>query len=1004
MKNLQKKGWLKALAWFMVVVCAFGAAFTAGLGLTFYEYSHYRYGGYYIAYNEEVQYYQDMAWQAFELMQDPGETEQERQKNQKYLEDLQGELEGSGFYFEIRNVDTNEVLLSNLTDDSQKELLESEPYVEEPKTSVEEGAPEGTTSAGEEMISSVPNPVCYSMDGDVLLPIYTYTSGSGSEDGSYEADGELYVEGYDGWLYPVVDVSNSDGSYTANYQDGWCVDPYGYLVQLESDGSNCYMLQMNGQYLSTPLNASNEQIIRDSIEAGSVFVKVGENYYPVLGQSNDGLIYQIPYDEFINGIPAEDTPMPQEGAEHQMEISDLAAVYFRLKEDGTLEYLNLLRSDDIQGALNGETLYVLTGEKELCRVVSRINGDVCVYDTADEITAELTVESGGTVGADCYQRTEEGLLEPVETTDMITLLNLCYGSRLYILNDQGQPVRVTSCAQQEDGIYYGYQNYADATVVKEPASEESLPTEMPDQQTEQEAPARYYMAYGVGPVAGVTTVFDELDNECAQVRRNLPEIIAASIAFGVADLLAVVWLCIASGHRKGKEGITLNWFDRIWLDLLLVCYFFAGLAALAAGDAILRRNELSYSGSISLGYLTRMGIASAFCVLLEVGLLWLLLTVIARIKAETLFKNFLVVRIIKWLWRKISGPFRKLRLKSRLKRGWEMMQKNLKLAVKVLLAFGVYAVIDFICAAQYGMSIGICILWLLLHLAALIVLEYWCLNFDSIRKGVARLNQGEMEAQINTQGMPYDLRAVAEQLNNLSEGINRAVEKQMQSERFKAELITNVSHDLKTPLTSIINYVDLLKQTNITDPKALEYLEVLDRKSQRLKKLTEDLVEASKASTGAIKVEKTVLDFGQLVTQALGEYDEKLQSARLKTVYQPPEEPMVVLGDGRHLWRVLDNLLNNCVKYAMPGTRVYLSLNRSEDGVILEMKNISAEPLNLTAAELMERFVRGDSSRSSEGSGLGLNIAMNLIELQGGTFSLSIDGDLFKAIVTIPKA
>jgi signal transduction histidine kinase len=252
--------------------------------------------------------------------------------------------------------------------------------------------------------------------------------------------------------------------------------------------------------------------------------------------------------------------------------------------------------------------------------------------------------------------------------------------------------------------------------------------------------------------------------------------------------------------------------------------------------------------------------------------------------------------------------------------------------------------------------------------------------------------------------MPYDLKQVADQLNNLSEGIHKAVEKQMQSERFKAELITNVSHDLKTPLTSIINYIDLLKQTHIDDPKALEYLEVLDRKSQRLKKLTEDLVEASKASTGTLKVEKTSLDFGQLVAQALGEYDEKLRSAKLTPVYHQPENPLMVLADGRHLWRVLDNLLNNCVKYAMPGTRVYLSLRQGTSFVTLEMKNISSEPLNLTAEELMERFVRGDSSRTTEGSGLGLNIAQNLVSLQGGHFALSVDGDLFKAIVTIPVA
>ncbi len=252
--------------------------------------------------------------------------------------------------------------------------------------------------------------------------------------------------------------------------------------------------------------------------------------------------------------------------------------------------------------------------------------------------------------------------------------------------------------------------------------------------------------------------------------------------------------------------------------------------------------------------------------------------------------------------------------------------------------------------------------------------------------------------------MPYDLRLQAEDLNNISVGLAGAVDEKMKSERFKAELITNVSHDLKTPLTSIINYVNLLKSTQQTDPKAIDYIEVLDRKSQRLKKLTEDLVEASKASTGVLSVTREKIGMSQLIDQATAEWEEKLSDRKLTLVSTLPEGETWVYADGRHLWRVIDNLLSNCAKYAMEGTRIYLDLERGKGQVALSVKNISRDPLNVPAERLMERFVRGEESRSTEGSGLGLSIARSLTELQGGTFDLAVDGDLFKAIVTLPQA
>jgi len=273
-----------------------------------------------------------------------------------------------------------------------------------------------------------------------------------------------------------------------------------------------------------------------------------------------------------------------------------------------------------------------------------------------------------------------------------------------------------------------------------------------------------------------------------------------------------------------------------------------------------------------------------------------------------------------------------------------------------------------------------------------------------VREGTGRIVGGDPDFKIDTHKMYSDLARHAGQLNDLGAAIGNAVDERIQSERFKAELITNVSHDLKTPLTGIINYVDLLKKQDIDNPKAQEYIEVLDRKSQRLKKLTEDLVEASKASTGSLSVHLDRLGMVQLVQQALGEFEEKFAQSRLTVVPAFPEEECSILADGRHLWRVIDNLLSNCNKYALEGTRIYVEVCRWEGKVVLSIKNISRQPLNIPAERLMERFVRGEESRTTEGSGLGLSIARSLTELQGGAFRLDIDGDLFKAVVSFPEA
>ena len=275
----------------------------------------------------------------------------------------------------------------------------------------------------------------------------------------------------------------------------------------------------------------------------------------------------------------------------------------------------------------------------------------------------------------------------------------------------------------------------------------------------------------------------------------------------------------------------------------------------------------------------------------------------------------------------------------------------------------------------------------------------WC--YGNIRKGIRRMKEGDLNQKINTEWMFGSFKAIAEDLNALADVVAIAAEKQLRSERMKTELITNVSHDIKTPLTSVINYVDLLQQPH-SEEEGEQYLEVLSRQSLRLKKLVEDLMDMSKASTGNMTVSITPVDAVETVNQALGEFADKLEAAKLTPVFRSPDSQLHMLADGKLTWRVLSNLLSNVVKYALPGTRVYIDLLRLDKSVVLSVKNISREELNISAEELTERFVRGDASRNTEGSGLGLNIAQNLMTLQRGTMELTVDGDLFKVTLTFP--
>lgn len=484
--------------------------------------------------------------------------------------------------------------------------------------------------------------------------------------------------------------------------------------------------------------------------------------------------------------------------------------------------------------------------------------------------------------------------------------------------------------------------------------------------------------------------FFELWKEYGENRANFRSNLVQAGMFALLSLGCFLYILWTSGHKEGEEEIVLTWQERIFFDLYLPAMVAAGVGLFLFGlywADYLAYGQAHQESSGEFIPLVRDWLLP-LTVTMMVGVVTLLSrTLTVRLKARALARSTLLCRVLMWLVRVLGDFFRSLPITWR--------------TVGVFAGYVVVSSYLLLAAPYSALSLG---LWGLVNLGTLVFLSWWTMNLRKLRMGTQAIAAGDMEHRVDTAHMPRDLKLQAEDLNNISVGLAGAVDEKMKSERFKAELITNVSHDLKTPLTSIINYVNLLKTTEQTDPTAQEYIEVLDRKSQRLKKLTEDLVEASKASTGVLSVNREKIGMAQLISQAMGEWEERLQDRKLIVVTNLPEGETWVYADGRHLWRVMDNLLSNCAKYAMEGTRVYLDLSRGKGQVCLSIKNISREPLNIPAQRLMERFVRGEESRTTEGSGLGLSIARSLTELQGGQFELAVDGDLFKASVTLPQA
>lgn len=460
----------------------------------------------------------------------------------------------------------------------------------------------------------------------------------------------------------------------------------------------------------------------------------------------------------------------------------------------------------------------------------------------------------------------------------------------------------------------------------------------------------------------------------------------AMIFIALASLTAlIVLLCFlycAAGHRSGGV-ITRNYLDLLPFDI------FTAIVVAVAIFSVILVDSLTYDIATAVLWISLFGTLDYFVAL------GYTLSFATRVKTRTLIKNNLIYYILSFFGRKAKRFFKWI---------WYILS-NISLVYKTAIAGVVFVIAEIIgitIASNYRYYWGYAVFaYVVIFFGIILILAllYLAITLQKIKTGGEKIAKGDLQYKIDTKYMFGDFKEFCGSLNNINEGLQSAVNEKMKSERFKTELITNVSHDIKTPLTSIINYVDLVKKENIENETAKQYIEVLDRQSGRLKKLVEDLVEASKASTGNLSVSLVPCDVGVLLLQTLGEFEEKLRKANIYPVLKQPEKSVKIMADGRHLWRVFDNLMNNVCKYAQPETRVYLDVKEIDSKAVITFRNISKYELNISSEELMERFVRGDSSRNTEGSGLGLSIARSLVELQGGKMELLVDGDLFKVTV-----
>lgn len=491
------------------------------------------------------------------------------------------------------------------------------------------------------------------------------------------------------------------------------------------------------------------------------------------------------------------------------------------------------------------------------------------------------------------------------------------------------------------------------------------------------------------------------------------------ISFVLLLVQAIGLICTTGKNFKGDKEVVLNFFDRFYTEIWFLVSCGILISSVTFGVVCLEQLGISL-GIVEMVCWTVAGS-------LVFGLCFMLLTLsfVRRIKAHNLWNQLLVVKLVKFTLNKMKDrkdterktteeledkkPSTVRDVATKIWNQCTQAYYNLTGTRKLQIVFVVYLLIEIIFVFFIltenadGYEVLALLFFLLLQWIALMVVVRVGKDIDNLTEGVREITKGNLDSKVEINEKVSVFGELAHGINHIGDGLKNAVETSLKDERMKTELITNVSHDLKTPLTSIINYIDLLKKEEIPGEDAKHYIDVLDTKSQRLKQLTEDLVEAAKATSGNIELEMMPLTFDELMKQALGEFEDKYEKRNLTIVASYPEEPAVVMADGRRLFRIIENVLQNIYKYAMEGTRVYADLSKDKGVVTFTLKNVSAAPLNISPEELMERFTRGDASRTTEGSGLGLSIAKDLTRLQNGEFEIQLDGDLFKVIIRFPE-
>lgn len=504
--------------------------------------------------------------------------------------------------------------------------------------------------------------------------------------------------------------------------------------------------------------------------------------------------------------------------------------------------------------------------------------------------------------------------------------------------------------------------------------------------------SNYYMVVAVNTAYPVQDSYSEAAKSYDHMRL-LFIIGLVSLIIGILGSAASLYFMVSmTGHQNSEhDAVVLGRIDRIATETCLILFVVAAMCALFLGEHVgykvihlFLSEDRWYYGELAarMVILYAVGMVAAF-------------SMIRRYKAGTLWTGSLTSRICV----NISLYIKNHRFTTRLALGYSCYF----IFNCVIIATGAFVYFTYD-SMESRILTGILVL-------ALLCMDSWVFHqlyknaweTDQINEALLKISHGDTKYKINAEEFDGKERELAENINHISRGLDTALQEKVRSERLKADLITNVSHDIKTPLTSIVNYVDLIKREHLQDPKIQGYLEVLEQKSQRLKTLTEDLVEASKASSGNLKIELTNIDFVELIYQTNGEFEEKFLVRHLELVSSFPEETVIIQADGRHLWRVLENLYNNAFKYAMEYSRVYVDVIAGDSQVLFTIKNVSENPLNIKGDELTERFVRGDVARTTEGSGLGLSIAKSLTELLGGKFTIYIDGDLFKVQLAFPR-